>query len=291
MKKMSKADEDRILDALDDVASLVNNGEDPNSAITKVASDRQMPPGHVGLMVHAYNTGRTNLQRKSHESIMDKAAEFPLADKGKILANMYKDKKEKVASADISDEYSQAPTWLNQNREFEKTAECDLKLCDKPPAYPEDTMAKAAKAYDTTVFYGRKLEDMRRQVNSLHDQNTNELAKLANYFQTIGNISIKETKDNLQVLLDDKANKVFELVESRLPKNWHKYAASNRPQKMVAIDSYPYSAIIKLANDLKTYDHLSEKLAQANDAVTQLGRKLISPFCPSEHQNTEPDLL
>src|SRR5215472_8750505 len=80
MPKMTKEGETRLRSALDAVVDLVNDGEAPDDAIVKVASEHAIPPGHVGLMVHAYNTGRTTRHRESHSSLLDKAADFPIAD-------------------------------------------------------------------------------------------------------------------------------------------------------------------------------------------------------------------
>jgi hypothetical protein len=64
MRSLSKEAEHKLIAAIEKAAALVNAGEEPNSAIIKSASAANIPAGHINLMVHAYNTGRTNKQRE-----------------------------------------------------------------------------------------------------------------------------------------------------------------------------------------------------------------------------------
>jgi len=89
MSRLSKQTEQRLTEALEKVATLVSEGEHPNDAIVKVASDAGIPAGHVNLMVTAFNTGRTETQRKIGQDIFEKSAEFDLADAEDILNRMY----------------------------------------------------------------------------------------------------------------------------------------------------------------------------------------------------------
>jgi hypothetical protein len=123
-------DEKRIYDGLIRVAELTGNGESPNQAIIKVASDTKIPAGHVRLMVNAYNTGRTNRQRVDSENLFDKLATFELADPKVILEAIYPPKIEKASEAQdirISEEYDQAPTWaaVKMAEDFRSGVELD----------------------------------------------------------------------------------------------------------------------------------------------------------------------
>jgi hypothetical protein len=80
MKKISKDAENKLMQAIEKTAVLVNDGMGPSDAIAKAASEDRIPPGHINLMVHAYNTGRTTRQRQDGSSVFEKVADFPLAD-------------------------------------------------------------------------------------------------------------------------------------------------------------------------------------------------------------------
>ena len=49
-------------------------------------------------MVAAYNTGRTTRHREAHSSLLDKAADFPIADAPAILERQYPSKVKSAAA-------------------------------------------------------------------------------------------------------------------------------------------------------------------------------------------------
>lgn len=113
MNTLSKEAETRILDAIQDVCHHVSEGMDPTSAVVKVASEEQLTPNFIKLVCTGYNTGATTYQREKSAGILDKMAEFPLADLPSVMDQMFPDKPVhnsilKEASA-VSDEYSRAP--------------------------------------------------------------------------------------------------------------------------------------------------------------------------------------
>lgn len=286
MEKMSKGDEDRIIQALDKVAGLVNDGEDPNVAITKIASQIKLPVGHIGLMVNAYNTGRTNIQRKSHDDVLEKAGEFPLASTATIVANMFPDTKKTAAQKSrevVSSEYNSPPSWLDK-KPIEKAAAFKqaIKMCESPPEYPRDTKMMAKKAYDQAVGYQRRLETFRSQVSAFRDQINKTVDSLADYFKTAGSISVKQSQDNLKILHGDKIDAVFELINKRLPRHWTKTSFVNTSNRQDVGEFEPYISIRKVSADLVELNTLSEKLAQAETAVRQTGRKLTRPFAVNQ---------
>lgn len=108
--RMSTESEQRLLDTLEQVAALVNDGSAPNEAIAKSASALSVPAGHIHLLVEAYNTGRTTRQRKEGADVWEKAAAFPLADAPSVLALMYPDKTAEVD--EISSDYAVSPAGV-----------------------------------------------------------------------------------------------------------------------------------------------------------------------------------
>ena len=89
MSLLSKQAETKLIGAIEAAAALVNTGMAPDDAIIKSATDAGIPPGHIDLMVHAYNTGRTTKQREQGENTLEKAADFTLADVEAIRAKMF----------------------------------------------------------------------------------------------------------------------------------------------------------------------------------------------------------
>jgi hypothetical protein len=120
MKSLSAADESRVMAAIEKTADYVNGGLTPNDAIIKAAEEAQIPPGHVNLMVHAYNTGRTARQRQVGDTALEKAADFPLADAGVVLEALYpsqvKTAAQTVREHVLSPEYQLSPRGMLERR-------------------------------------------------------------------------------------------------------------------------------------------------------------------------------
>lgn len=92
MEKVALIDpttEDRIAAAIGDAAKLVSEGLDPDSALTKVAEDQQLPAGFIPLLCSVYNTGRTLAQLRSSNEVMDKLSNFTLAKSEVVMDRLY----------------------------------------------------------------------------------------------------------------------------------------------------------------------------------------------------------
>jgi hypothetical protein len=107
MKTLSKEAEDLILDSIQDVCQHVTEGSSPTDAVIKVAEDRELNPNFIRLVCTGYNTGATAFQREKSAKILDKMAEFPLADVTEVLGSLYP---EKPVTANILKEASQVDT-------------------------------------------------------------------------------------------------------------------------------------------------------------------------------------
>lgn len=69
------------------------------NAIFKVAQETEYPPGHIQLMVQAYNTARTNHQRQDATTVSEKTAAFPLANAAYVLRVLYPDNIKEAAAS------------------------------------------------------------------------------------------------------------------------------------------------------------------------------------------------
>ena len=108
MKTLSKEAETLILDAIQDVCGYVSEGSQPTEAVVKTAAARDLPPNFIRLVCQGYNTGATTYQREKSASVLDKLADFPLADTEQAVMELYPEKPktdaEKKASSILSSE-------------------------------------------------------------------------------------------------------------------------------------------------------------------------------------------
>lgn len=286
MSKLSKQAEQRLTEALEKVATLVADGESPNDAIVKVASDAGIPAGHVNLMVTAFNTGRTETQRKIGQDIFEKAAEFDIADAEEILNRMYpkeiKSASEIREATAVSEEYSAPPTW---HRDYVKKATFNQDLpplTDKVEPLPTDKSFAMKKAFCRAQDMKREIENKRAEVSNLQDALIDSITKLGEYFKQPGCEPYLGVKGNLVRLFDKKASALFNMLETRNTRLVKQAGDGREFYSLVDFSKEPYALFRKCLNQAET---LIEKQASFNkfekEAVAAVEDSIL-PFAESQ---------
>lgn len=286
MSKLSKQAEQRLTEALEKVATLVADGESPNDAIVKVASDAGIPAGHVNLMVTAFNTGRTETQRKIGQDIFEKAAEFDIADAEEILNRMYpkeiKSASEIRESIAVSEEYSAPPTW---HRDYVKKATFNQELpplTDKVEPLPTDKSFAMKKAFCRAQDMKREVENKRAEVSNLQDDLIASITKLGEYFKQPGCEPYLGVKGNLVRLFDKKASALFNMLETRNARLIKQAGDGREFYSLVDFSKEPYALFRKCLSQAET---LVEKQASFNkfekEAVAAVEDSIL-PFAESQ---------
>lgn len=291
MPRMTEAGEARLRAALDEVVDLVNDGEHPDDAIYKVAADRQVPAGHVRLMVNAYNTGRTTRHRETHREPGEKAADFPIADPATILERLYPSRVKSAAAAErdggVSGEYGLSPQWYRRawhEGAMEKAAAAaDWRLAEGPvPAYPtvRDQAAgdrillarqKAAQAADADRMEAARIQD--RIVACFE--------KLAEYFSAPGNLGLAEVRENLETLFGKEGVAVYNQLRRTRP-HLLKLGGVARFHSTMGEPYHTVARIVDLAGRLREVTSAGEKRAAA--ARREL-EGLEAPFAPARRES------
>jgi hypothetical protein len=287
MPRMTKEGEARLRAALDEVVDLVNDGKDPDDAIVKVAADHSIPAGHVNLMVAAYNTGRTTRHRESHSSLLDKAADFPIADAPSILERLYPSRVKSAALVEresgVHVGYSLSPTWYTRTTHetgMEKAAEAaDWKLTDKPVApYPTVHDLEAGERVKLARQKAAQAEDQdRMEAARIQDQLMAGFAKLADYFGTPGNLVLADVRENVETLFGKEGVAVFNQLRRTRP-NLLKQAATGRFHAAMGEPYHTISHLVDLAGRLRQVVSGNEKRASDRAAALE---ELERPFVPA----------
>jgi hypothetical protein len=291
MPRMTEAGEARLRAALDAVVDLVNEGERPDDAIYKVAADRQVPAGHVRLMVNAYNTGRTTRHRESHSEPAEKAADFPIADPAAILERLYPTQVKSAAAVErvegVSVEYGLSPQWYRRAKHdgaMEKAAAAvDWRLTDRPvPAYPT---VHDQEAGDRILLARQKAaqaaDDDRMEAARIQDQITAGFEKLAEYFATPGSLGLAEVRENLETLFGKAGMAVYNQLRRTRP-HLLKLGGLARFHSTLGEPYHTVGRIVDLAARLREVTATSEKRAAA--ARTEL-EGLEAPFVPARRES------
>jgi hypothetical protein len=225
MRQLSKQAEQKLIAAIENAAEFVNDGLDPNTAIVKSASKNAIPAGHINLMVHAYNTGRTNKQREHGENTQEKAANFALADIESVLAQLYpkevKTSAEIAKSAVLSTEYAVSPLGFISRRRAslaKSAAATDVFLSEKAyVAPPRDEHAAAMRAHVQRVKEKRAAEENRRLAAVAEYDASVAMDKLADYFRSPENMTYPDAVKQVELRLGAQGVNVLEKIAAVYP--------------------------------------------------------------------------
>jgi hypothetical protein len=215
---MSQESEERLLRVLEKVA--LEEGE-PNQLLARAATEERVPPGHIHLLTNAYNTGRTTLQRQSHDDVWLKAAHFPLADPQQVLDIMYPDTV-KAASPVISEEYNLAPAWVLRQRERKKG------MAKAPPFRPEHPRHEPAesgleetrlKKKEGTYQKARREREEAQGVSQAHADRAALCGdRLLDYFQSSPHDPYPRVRKNAEWLFGkEQVTDLFDYLETTRP--------------------------------------------------------------------------
>lgn len=268
MHSLSKQAEAKLMDALEQVAEVVNTGGHPNAAITKIARDRNIPAGHVNLMVHAYNTGCTTKQREAGDNTRDKAADFQLADANQIIDSLYpkvvKTSAEIVRESAVSTEYAVPPTDFikRYQRKLEKAAGAQTALPEKTwtPA-PRDEHAAVKRAYSQKAAKKREDEELRRKASEAYQKAASAMQRLEQYFRAPGNLPFNAVIKSAGVVCGEFGVSVLNKLTEVYPQ-FKKQAAPTQPVDMSnPSHRQPFALIAEVEAALQDHSKWQSKYA------------------------------
>lgn len=291
MSKLSKADEGRILDALDVVRGHLDNGMTPNDAITKTASDYQLRPAFVQLMINAVNTGQTNQHRRDAGNDPIKAAEeFPLADPNVILERLYPTKcktasevhREQAVSAEYGCQAGAERLWQEKAAADKRGnytpdwTRLNGELIKKPLPYPVLAAEMMKKAMGEVERAKLRIDTTRREAQQAFDKASAVVCELVDYFQKSASLPYSEVSANAIKVFGKKAEGLMKMVGNQLNHNVKKASANfNRP---IDYTKAPY----KLVKDCLVYSaEYQQKRAKYVDTAKEASaamEKAVRPF-------------
>lgn len=274
MRSLTKEAERKLISAIEKAAALVNDGDKPTAAIIKSAREHDIPAGHINLMVHAYNTGRTTTQREKGESTMEKAAEFPLADAADVLKALYPEtvkSSSAIKRAEIvSTEYALPVAGMLSRRrdEMQKAAAAQIALPPKtwePP--PRDEHAAVMRAQSEKIAAQRAEEETRRQVTVSYSKAAAALDDLSVYFRTPGNMSFGDALREVNLRLGPQGVSVLEKVAAVYP---HFTKQADTKQNHFG-DNAVYGLVQNVLNAVGDYNSAQEQLpVKKSEAVGKI---------------------
>lgn len=253
---MTPDQETRITTSLGRMSDLVNSGAHPTDALYKIATEARMPAGHVRLMAHAYNTGRTLHQMRSNDELHEKLAEFPLADAADVLERMFpsqvKTAGEIFHSQAISPDYQLPPHyWVERKKLTEKQAaagQIDLRAGfarldghETPPdlvTVPSDPRVAVKRALDTRRDLEREVEELRLQAIGAQYNALESLQKLAAYFRQTTALPLPAVRENVTSVHGSRGAKLMDKVAELLGPRGQRFGPVDMQKAYQDLDQY-----------------------------------------------------
>ena len=81
--------EKKLIDALEDASYLIEAGYQPTDAFVKAASDADLTPAQIRLIVRAYNAGYSNAYVESGKSVLEKLSSFDVVDPEQVVVRVF----------------------------------------------------------------------------------------------------------------------------------------------------------------------------------------------------------
>lgn len=178
MNKLSKADEQRALLALERAIQHANTGLTPSEAIVKAAQDAKLEAPMVQRLVEAFNVSKT-LHHFKKASGADRAASFPIASPEAIMMELFPPDPitpQKEAAASVHPAHLEFEEFL-----LAKEA-ADAMAIELPPM-----VDRAPEAYERDpAYFAKKAIDERGKLVALHKVATQKAHEL--YWKMLGEI-------------------------------------------------------------------------------------------------------
>lgn len=298
MKKLDKQAEDRLLGAIEKTATLVNDGLDPNEAIAKAAQSDGIPPGHISLMVHAYNTGRTTRQRQEGADPFEKAATFPLADTAAVLQHLYPDKVKTAAEQHsetvVSLEYAVPPTGMLERRARRSMRKqganinwrqwADGENVVAPEPYPEDPKQAMKRAYCDADRLQREIAEARRKQAAAMDKMAETFSSITEYFRSPASTPIPVVKEQAFLMHGAKGRQLIDEIVKVTPGlmkiGQHKQAARREVSnyRLERADGEVYGLVSEFLDNLDEYKQCKQAHAELLKSNSERAEALLRPF-------------
>lgn len=280
MRTLSHAAEEKLLAAIEKAAAYVNDGMAPNAAIIKSASESNIPSGHINLMVHAYNTGRTTKQRESGENTLEKAADFALADADTVLEALFP-KQVKTSQviereAVVSTEYAVSPKGMLARRFAEQQKAASAKYEWPASTYvrpPRDDREEARRQYSQKVAETREYEELRRIAAAEYQKAAAAMEELHTYFRRPGNMSFNDAIAETELRIGSDGVAVLKKIAAVYP-HLEKQSATNLAHFGAC---EPCELVNKVLSAVEAYNSAQKQAdLKKKPVTTEFGKKRAS---------------
>jgi len=295
---ISEGLQQRILQAVEKTAELVDEGMHPNDAIAKSVVMHKLGADCVSPLVHAYNTGRTTHQRENGHDPFEKAADFELANIDTIMRQLYppaqaiKQAAEACKSEKSSPQYEMTPSGLLNRRKSKRIA-----LSMPSPVVEKGAQVSSEKAITVGDIDRLKIKaaHARQYESECFDKFAAALDAVVAHIKGYQSKSLTLIEKHAGMLFGDAATPIISFVKENNPLLCKQARHVQQPLLGEAADKTAVK-LIKDAIDASAAANIAtESRAAADLAVKKAGAKLLLPVVQQNNQSfleiTEDDLM
>ena len=297
MQTVTQPEEQRLLDGMKVAVDLVDKRcFSPNAALEKVARDSQWTPGFLRAAVSAFNNGRQVAQWSANDSILEKTAEFALADYDHVHDAIWGGDEKKafdyyLNTSEISPEYSRPPTFITNRESWDLLQGPLFEKAAVAPSEPEPSIT-AREAWDDYQWAVRGFEEKRAEYSHAHDKIRGYIGQLEEYFQkaAMDRIPFAVAEQAAVTYYGDDGRDLFNVLAGSFPREKRAsdgYQVWNKP---IDLHSQPFSLIRKTISAATDIYNAKEAMDQAYSELEDQADKLL-PFAGDTEKQAAPDPL
>ena len=153
--RLSSADERLLQRVVKEATSLIMEGEEPDTAMAKVAKAQQLRPGYLKIAINALNNGLQLAHWAEKTAIEERLEPVPLVDFAKVASQIWTTDEKQAEDLGTADWYQE----LQQRERLQELRTISSDLIDKTASCEETTVPAVPATEDVHV----KLASLSRQ--------------------------------------------------------------------------------------------------------------------------------
>lgn len=301
MQSLNKSDETKLLDGVKLAATYVDrDGMSPNDALVKVSEELSFLPGQARAAVNAFNNGRQLAQWKANTPVLDKLAEFPLADfevvKEKVWGGSTKSANDYYtrSSNRVHEDYSKEPNWVNLRDKKalaslaiptrfgnEKSAASSYEVAEK-------SQQAASSAWSNFDMSRRTYEDLRSKHAAAGDRLNISVNILSNYFKKFAQdrLPFDVVEKAASVYYGTKGQLLMDAVAERFPREKRAADTGGYYDKPIDRDQAPFTLIKAAMDAARSLCDSQVELQNAKQAMDN-AKEALNPFSQAPPQKSQ----
>ena len=308
MPSLNNNDEQKLVDGVRQAVRYVDDDNmSPNDALVKVSRDLSLLPGQARAAVNAFNNGRQVAQWKANTPVLDKLAEFELADYDAIHDTVWGGDEKKAndyylsSGTTVHEDYSSGPKWVDM-RNKQKLAALNIPLRTDivkeasdhvdEHEFRHDSDRRASSAWSTFSMARRTYEDQRSKHAAAKDNLGIRLNILSNYFKKFAQdrLPFDVVDKTVATYYGSQGRALMEVVAEQFPKEKRAADSKRYWEAPIEMNAEPFTFVSSAVEAAKELNFTKSALDMSKDALNN-AEEALRPFSrtpnPSSQETTE----